>query len=585
MKRNLVLSLCIGASCLVARAGDWPQFRGPANAGVSTEMGLPSAWGSEKNIAWKIRVPGYGWSCPIVCGNKVFVTTAVSEKQKPPEEFLFPGEDGGNRPNKKAGGMPGASAPQAIRLLSSAMVERLKLTDKQKEQVEKFQKEYAAKQQDLFAKAGQAMKKAQNDKDPEAVSKAGETFREVLGALVKMRGDYLGKLRDHLDDGQKKILDQLRKEESAAPGMAGMGPPPKPPDEVYRWEIYCLDAADGKVLWKKTAAQHKPTIPKHASNTYASETPVTDGQRVYAYFGMTGLYCYDFAGNLLWSKDLGSYPTMMGWGTGSSPALDDERVFVQCDNEAKSFLAAFEKKSGKQLWRVGREEKSTWSTPFVWRNKQRTELVTAGAKKVRSYDPATGRLLWELGGLGAKTNNMSTVSATPVADEELLYVSPSASWVNAPLFAVRAGASGDLTLPRSATASAGVAWSRGRGGAVMASPLLYGGRLYVLGQSGGFLNCYEAKSGKPVYRERLPGARGFYASPWAYGGKIFCLSEDGRTFVVQAGPEFKLLGNNEIGDMCWATPAAANGLLFLRSRDHLYCIRESAEKNALRTRP
>jgi outer membrane protein assembly factor BamB len=578
MKRSLVLSLCIAACLPAVRAADWPQFRGPNNAGVSTDMGLPSAWGAEKNIAWKIRIPGYGWSCPIVCGNKVFVTTAVSEKQKPPEAFVYPGPDAGKRSGGPAGGRPGASSQQALPLLTPAMVERLKLTDKQKEQVEKFQKEFAAKQRELFMKASETMQKAQNDKDPEAQSKAGESLRQAVMAMVKTRGDYLGKLRDRLDDGQKKVLDQLRKEEAAAPGMAGMGPAPKPPNEVYRWEIYCLDAADGKVLWKQIAAQHKPTIPTQASNTYASETPVTDGERVYAYFGMTGLYCYDFAGKLLWSKDLGSYAMMMGWGTGSSPALDDERVFVQCDNEVKSFLAAFDKKSGKELWRVSREEKSTWCTPFVWRNKQRTELVAAGAKRIRSYDPASGKVLWELGKAGAKTGGMAAASATPVADEELLYVSTGSDFGVAPLFAIKAGASGDLTPPPNGTAGDGIAWSLRRGGPSMASPLLYGGYLYVLDQGGGFVTCYEARSGKSVYRERLPGARGFTASPWAYEGKIFCLDQDGRTFVLQAGPEFKVLGKNEIREMCWATPAAANASLFLRSREHLYCIRQPAGK-------
>jgi outer membrane protein assembly factor BamB len=580
MKRSWCISLFVAAACLLAaQAGDWPQFRGPNNAGVSKETRLPSAWGAEKNIAWKIRIPGYGWSSPIVWGDKVFVTTAVSAKQQPPEEFVFPGTDAGKRAGGPAGGRPGASSSQALPLLTPAMTERLKLTDKQKEQVEKLQKEFAAKQLELFTKFGAVMQKAQNDKDPEAMTKAGESMRQAFGTILKMRSDYLGKVRDLLDNGQKKSLAQLQKEEAAAApgGFPGM-PIPKPPDKVYRWEIYCLNAADGKILWKRIAAQHKPTIPTQASNTYASETPLTDGQRVYAYFGMTGLYCYDLAGELLWSKDLGSYPMMMGWGTGSSPALDDERVFVQCDNEEKSFLAAFDKKTGKEIWRVRRAEKSSWGTPILWRNKQRTELVAAGVKQLRSYAPATGQLLWELGRTGAAPSSTSSASATPVADEQMLYAGTGSDFGIAPLFAVRAGASGDLTLPRGATSSDGVAWFRSRGGPAMASPLLYGGHLYILDQNGAFLNCCEAKSGKPVYRERLPGARGFTASPWAYDGKIFCLDQDGKTFVLQAGPKFKVLSKNEIGEMCWATPAAANGALFLRSRDHLYCIRQPAGK-------
>jgi outer membrane protein assembly factor BamB len=177
-----------------------------------------------------------------------------------------------------------------------------------------------------------------------------------------------------------------------------------------------------------------------------------------------------------------------------------------------------------------------------------------------------------------KATGSTTASATPVADEELLYVSSGWSFGTTPLFAVRAGASGDLTLKPGATASASIAWSRTRGGPSIASPLLYRGYLYILDQSSDLLNCYEAKTGKPVYRERLLGARGFSASPWAYGDKVFCLDREGRTFVVQAGTEFKVLSKNELGEMCWATPAVANGALFLRSRDHLYCIRQPAGK-------
>lgn len=580
VKRIWVISLFLGAAYLpAALAGDWPQFRGPNNAGVSVETSLPTTWGTGKNIAWKVRIPGYGWSCPIVWGDKVFVTTAISDKQQAPEAFEYAGADAAKSPGGPPKGRPGASAAQALPLLTPAKLERLKLTDQQKDQVEKLQKEFAAKQGELFAKAGQVMQKAQNDKDAEAMPKAMEVMRGAIQGMVKMRGDYLGKLSEVLDGGQKTILDQLRKEEASAGtgGMPGMAPP-EPPNEVYRWEIYCLDAADGKVLWKQTAAQHKPTIPKHSTNTYASETPVTDGERVYAYFGMTGLYCYDFAGKLVWSKDLGTYPMMMGWGTGSSPALDGERVFVQCDNESKSFLAAFDKKTGKELWRVSRDEKSTWGTPLLWRNKQRRELVATGVKRIQSYDPATGQLLWQLGRAGATASGMATANATPVADDELLYASTGGVWGVAPLFAVRAGAAGDVILPQGEAAGAGVAWSRNRGGPAMASPLLYGGYLYLLDQGGGLLNCYEGKTGKQIYRERLPGARGFTASPWAYEGKVFCLDQDGRTFVIQAGPEFKLLGKNELGEMCWGTPAAANGALFLRGRDHLYCIRQQGEK-------
>src|SRR5205807_2479343 len=208
-----------------------------------------------------------------------------------------------------------------------------------------------------------------------------------------------------------------------------------------------------KVPWQQVAREGKPRIPIQQSNTYATETPVTDGERVYAYFGMHGLYCYDTAGKLLWEKDLGAYATTMGQGPASSPVLDGDRLFLQVDNEEKSFLVALDKRTGKELWRVDRNERTNHSSPVVWKNKGRTELVTAGSQKVRSYDPATGKVLWELGLGGGRCY------ATPVGDDERLYVGCEAGFGGGgfgggrggfgggggALLAVRAGASGDLT--------------------------------------------------------------------------------------------------------------------------------------------
>ena len=173
-----------------------------------------------------------------------------------------------------------------------------------------------------------------------------------------------------------------------------------PTDVSYRWKVLCLDAASGKTLWDRTARDGQPTIPTHRNNTYASETPATDGERVVAYFGMTGVYCYDFAGNLLWTRDLGTHPTMFGWGTGSSPILFGDKVYIQCDNDEASFLVALDKRTGKDVWRVDRDEQTNWSTPYIWKNKNRTELVTAGGSKFRSYDPESGKLLWSMTGSG-----------------------------------------------------------------------------------------------------------------------------------------------------------------------------------------
>jgi outer membrane protein assembly factor BamB len=376
-----------------------------------------------------------------------------------------------------------------------------------------------------------------------------------------------------LTDRQKEQLKELRETAPRpGPGGFGRGGGGGAPTATYRWEVYCLDRGTGKVLWKQLALEGRPRIPKQASNTYATETPVTDGARVYAYFGMHGLFCYDFAGKLLWKKDLGAYATDAGHGTASSPALDSTRLFLQIDNEEKSFLVALDGKTGDELWRAARDERTNYSSPVVWKNKVRTELVTAGGNRVRSYDPVTGKVLWELAVGGGRC------PASPVGDDERLYVGGGGGGRGGPgggggLFAVRAGASGDLTLTRSETSNKGIDWSAARASVEGPSPLVYQGCLYVLSQNGGFLTCYDAKTGKQVYRERLPNAQGFWASPCAGDGKVFCLDTGGTTYVVQAGPEFKLLSRNKIEDQFWASPAVAGGALILRGVDNVYCLK------------
>lgn len=339
------------------------------------------------------------------------------------------------------------------------------------------------------------------------------------------------------------------------------------PDRLYRWKVMCLDRATGAIKWEQLAHEGKPTIPIHRTNTYASETPVTDGERVYAYFGSEGLYCYDMEGHLLWSKSLGSYPMMLGWGTGSSPALLEGRLFVQCDNEKESFLVALDAKSGNEQWRVPREEKSTWATPFVWHNKVRTELVTAGAKKMRAYDPESGELLWE------SANARGRCSATPVATDELLYVGVGGGPGGlGPLLAIRAGAKGDITLEKDETSSDSVAWMAQRSGPPMASPLVYQGCLYVLEQGGGIIACYNALTGEQHYKKRIDGAKGFTSSPWGYDGKIYCLDEEGTTFVIPVGPEFEVVATNKLDDHFWSSMAVAGDHILLRGTSRLYSI-------------
>jgi len=338
-------------------------------------------------------------------------------------------------------------------------------------------------------------------------------------------------------------------------------------ESVYRWELHCLDLKSGRPLWSKVAFRGNPGIRTHPQNTYASETPVTDGERVYVYFGMVGLYCYDFDGNLVWEKQLGGYAMDGDWGSGSSPILHDGALYLQIDNEENSFLVAMDAKTGEEIWRVARDERSSWSSPMIWRNNVRTELVT-NANIVRSYDPDTGELLWSLKYPGGRA------SASPVGDSDTLFVGNERRRDGGGvLFAVKAGASGDITPSPGASDSAGVLWSLSDGGPEFASPLLYKGYLYIFGRNRGSLGCYDMKTGMPVEGlDRLSGARSFWSSPWGHDGKVFCIDEAGTTFVIQAAPNLKLLSTNSLGEGVRASPAFIDGAIIVRAEGHVYCI-------------
>ncbi len=341
----------------------------------------------------------------------------------------------------------------------------------------------------------------------------------------------------------------------------------KAPDTPHHWMIYCVDWKSGKIRWEREGYKSVPQMSRHLKNTFASETPVTDGERVYAYFGNVGLYCYDMEGKQLWKKELGPFKTRYGWGTAASPVLYKDRIYIVNDNETQAFIVALNKKTGEQIWRVDREEGSNWSTPYIWENELRTEIVTAGTKKIRSYD-LNGKLLWEMGG-------MSSISIpTPFSKFGMVYI--SSGYVNdavRPVYAIKPGASGDITLKADQKTNQYISWYLPQGGPYNPTPVVYGDYYYTL-LDRGFFTCHEAKTGKEIYgKQRIDPAAGAYtSSPWAYNGKIFCLSEDGDTFVLQAGPEYKLLGKNSLDEMCMATPAIVNGSLIIRTASKLYRI-------------
>ncbi len=339
-------------------------------------------------------------------------------------------------------------------------------------------------------------------------------------------------------------------------------------DSIYRWELHCLELESGKELWKQIAHRGNPRVRTHPQNTYASETPVTDGERVYVYFGMIGLFCYDLDGNLVWKKDLGGYTMLGDWGTGSSPILHDGKLYLQIDSEDKAFLAAFDAATGAEVWGVERTKGSSWSTPYIWRNSLRTELVT-NAQDVGAYDPATGELFWSLRYPGGRA------SASPVGNDDALIVgNERRADGGGVILSVKAGAAGDITPAPGSTTSEGVLWWHDDGGPEFASPLLYDGHVYVFGRNRGSIACFDAKTGAlSEGLDRIPGARSFWSSPWAHEGKIFCTDEAGTTYVVLAAPNLELLGENRLGEEVRASPAIVERTIVMRAENHVYCVR------------
>jgi outer membrane protein assembly factor BamB len=341
----------------------------------------------------------------------------------------------------------------------------------------------------------------------------------------------------------------------------------------HSWMLYAVDFGTGNIRWQHEVRRMVPPRPKHLKNSFASETPVTDGERVYVYFADVGLFAFDLAGRPVWAKEMAPMEIRGGWGSSASPIVHRERIYIVNDNDTQSFIAAFDKRTGREIWRVDRNEGSNWSTPFVWENELRTEIVTAGTGKVRSYD-LDGKLLWELEGM------TSITVPTPFAKHGLLYITSGfAREPLRPLYAIRPGASGDISLKQGQTSNQYIAWFDRHLGPLTPSPVVYGDYLYTLDDRG-FLACHDAKTGTQIYsRQRISAdSSGFTASPWAYNNKIFALSEDGDSFVIQAGPEFKLLGKNSLDEMALSTPAVVRSSLIIRTQSKLYRIARNKQQ-------
>ena len=435
------LGLCISWSSM---AQNWPSFRGPGAAGVADGYPTATRWNAEKstNVLWKTEVPGLALSSPVIWGDRIFVTSAISSDPKP--------------------------------------------------------------------------------------------FRHGLYGDVEPSSDVA----------------------------------------KHSWKVYAFDKHSGKLIWERTAHEGLPKTKRHPKSSQASCTPVTDGRHIVAFFGSEGLYNYDFDGSLLWKQNLGSlnagwfYDPDYEWGVGSSPIIYQNYVIVQCDVQDHSFVAAFDLKTGRQVWRAERDEISSWGTPTVHESKEHAELITHASKYIRGYDPLTGKELWRLG------PNSEVTVPTPFAANGLIYVTNGYRTIQ-PIYAIRPGGSGDLSLKGDAESGESIAWSKKHGGPYMSTPVVYGEYFYTCSMNG-VLTVYVAKTGERVYQQRLGDKGGaFTASPVAADGKIYFSSEDGEVFVIRAGPKYELLATNPMGEVLMATPAISEGVIFIRGLKNLFAIRES----------
>jgi outer membrane protein assembly factor BamB len=344
-----------------------------------------------------------------------------------------------------------------------------------------------------------------------------------------------------------------------------------PKEVALHYFLYCLDLKSGKVEWQKEFYTGRPPGGRHRKNSFTSESPVTDGKAVYVYVANLGLWAFDLKGKPVWSTPLEANPIYLDFGTGSSPALAGNLLLIVNDNQKQQFIAAFDKRTGKQAWRTSRDiggktqplQRSGWVTPFVWRNALRTEIVTVGPGEAISYDLA-GKELWRMSGMAA------TPIPMPFAYGGLLYIDGGRG---KPLYALRPGAAGDITLGKDQTSNKFVVWSQARGGTYLPTPVAYDGAIYALTETG-ILSRFDARSGEVTYRTRIdPAATAFTTSPWAYNGKLFCLSEEGQTFVIATGEKFQLLHVNALDEMALASPALVGERLLIRTETRLYSIR------------
>ena len=326
-------------------------------------------------------------------------------------------------------------------------------------------------------------------------------------------------------------------------------------ERSHTLKLICVDVETGKIVWERTAYEGRVFDDRQNANSYASSTPATDGRYIYAYFGSEGLYCYDFEGNQVWKVKM-SGVAKMGYGEGTSPVIFENLLILQVDTEMgeASYIAAFDRTNGKEVWKTARKNRASWSTPVLVRgSKGVSELIASGAESVVSYDPATGKELWQTEGV------VSHAIPTPLAADDTVFVYAGSHDKRG--YALRVGENSKQIL-----------WRHDKGTAYVASGIMYEGSVYLI-TDGGTMTALDAKSGQLKYEGGRPPAPSiFFASPVAFDGKILITSQDGDTYVIAAGPKHEIVRSNSVGEPVYASPAISGGRIFIRGDRNLYCI-------------
>ena len=514
----LALTAALALSAEPNIKDSWHQWRGPHNNGVA-EGDAPLHFSDTENVKWKIKVPGKGNSTPVIWGDTIFLTTAV------PAEPMPEAQAGGGRRGGRGGPPRGGPGGRARGFDPARMLERL--PEQQRKQAEELLK-------------GRSMDELSDEER--------QQFREI------MRSAFGG--------------GRGRRGERGGPGGPGgrRGGPGGPAAggsviPTHKFVVMAIDKNTGKVLWEQTATEQRPHEGHHPQyGSFASNSPVTDGETLYVNFGSRGVYAFDLEGNLKWKKDLGKLQMRLAFGEGIAPIIHGNHLVIQNDHEGESYIVVLDKRDGKEIWRAGRDERSSWPQPIVVQHKGRNQLVTSSTR-VRAYELETGALIWEAGGLGG-----NAIPAVVNVDNEMVIA--MTGWRDANALAIKLGGAGDLTDNTDY-----IAWSNQKGNSYTASPVLHDGILYFITDRG-MVSAVDANSGEPFYlQQRLPEVYSFKASPVAANGKLYLATEQGDVVVLKLGQTYEVLATNKMGDeMFVSSPVVVGGDLYLRSQDELFCI-------------